>query len=371
VPVVTRQPVFPRCPFSLFISLWSHLEERNNTAHQAGWIESVPVQCDTPGFCRNSTNLASDRRLVDIACLLASRREPAFRGPVPRVPAGIEVTGRDRLIAAAVRRLSPRLRSLCARPQFPEHGFPHGISRCAARCSIGGQWPLLVMPSGKAPPALRARAALGVRDDRSRASRQKPAIDRVGRARTIKPADTPLVSPASIWLAPAIAGQHAGQIVISTSEARRTGRAFTRRAVRRPPAPHRRCPARPTTRCPASATTLAQGGTPRQIHSVDGDAQAAPKGASLSAASLIRAGRSAIVACTVITRAAPDEAKGRPFARCCRKPKFLGDVSEPMRRCPIDTQDDVARQNSCLRRGAAFNEPTSPSSRWTDRRSRR
>jgi len=138
---------------------------------------------------------------------------------------------------------------LCARaPIFRNTDSTWNFTVCT-RCSIGGQWPCWSCLR-QAPPALRVRAASGVRDDRSR-HRAKAGIDRVGRADD-QAADTAL-PPHRSGSRP-----HRGTV-------RRADR--DRRLRARPPGgfqPGGQSPSTsitsavscaPTTRCPASRTT--------------------------------------------------------------------------------------------------------------------
>src|SRR6266702_6452641 len=109
----------------------------------------------------------------------------------------------------------------------------------------------------------------------------------------------------------------------------------------------------PTTMCPASATTLL-----KALRRGKSTAWTATRsraiGADLLTASLMRR--------PFLNRrlhrnhlAAPDQ------ANICLSPDAVGakissDFSESMRRYSVNTQDDVARHNSCLRRGAVFDD---------------
>src|SRR6267142_5091967 len=109
----------------------------------------------------------------------------------------------------------------------------------------------------------------------------------------------------------------------------------------------------PTTTCPASATTLLK--ALRRGKSTAWTAtRSRAMGARLLAASLMRG--------TFRNRrlhrnhlAAPDQTKIRlspdPVGT-----EISGDFSESMRRYSVNTQDDVARHNSCARRRAVFND---------------
>src|SRR5882724_8891736 len=109
----------------------------------------------------------------------------------------------------------------------------------------------------------------------------------------------------------------------------------------------------PTATCPASATTLLK--ALRRGKSTAWTAtRSRPTGAGLPAASLMRG--------TFRNRrlhrnhlAAPDEAKIR-LSPDAVGTEISSDFSEPVRRYPVHTQDDVARHNSCSRRGAVFDD---------------
>src|SRR2546429_1917396 len=109
----------------------------------------------------------------------------------------------------------------------------------------------------------------------------------------------------------------------------------------------------PTTTCPASATTLLKA-LRRDKSTAWTATRSRPIGAGLRAASLMRG--------TFRNRrlhrnhlAAPDEAKLR-LSPDAVGTEISSDLSEPMRRYSVNTQDDVARQNSCSGRGAVFND---------------
>src|SRR5882724_5842959 len=245
-----------------------------------GWA-AIPI-CDSRySYC-----------LANTGCQLASRREPAFRREfhalLPR-----SRSQRDGLIAAAFGGFRHGF-GPGARAQFPEHGFDmefHGVQRDVQSAGNG-----LV---GHAFGNRCQHFKLARRQQRVTIGLPhcaKAGIDRVGRADDQAGRHR---SYGRIDLARArIAGQHTGQIVISAAE--RDDRAgFARRAV----AVHQHhisgvlCA---DDKMPGLGDHLAQGGTPQQIHGVDGDAQP-PQRRQFARRVTHPAGRSAIVTCTVIT----------------------------------------------------------------------
>src|SRR6478735_8501020 len=108
-----------------------------------------------------------------------------------------------------------------------------------------------------------------------------------------------------------------------------------------------------TTTCPASATTLLK--IFRRGKSTAWTAtRSRPLSPGLLAASLMRGPfRNRCLHRDHL--AAPDQ------ANICLSPdavgtEISGDFSEPMRRYSVNTQDDIARHNSCLRGGAVFDD---------------
>src|SRR5258705_1378714 len=156
---------------------------------------------------------------------------------------------------------------------------------------------------------------------------------------------------ASIWLASASRDSTPGKSW-SAPPSRTTGR-VSPGGKSRSASPRRAASSAATTTCPASATTLLKalrrGKSKAWIAT-----RSRPTGAGLPAASLMRG--------TFRNRrlhrnhlAAPDEANIR-LSPDAVGTKISGDSSESIRRYSVNTQDDVARHNSCSRRRAVFDD---------------
>src|SRR5437016_3402907 len=205
---------------------------------------------------------------------------------------------------------------------------------------------LLVKPSASAPSTSSSRGVSKAWPSVSPIAAKPPSV--ASGKRTIRPAATARIA-ASIWLAPA--SRDSTPLKSRSAPPRVTAGRVSPGG--KPPSASTTSAASstPTTTCPASATTRL-----KALRRVTSAAWTATRSRSAGASWLAACG-APFCNCRLHAhdRAAPDQANiGLPSDAVGTEQ--LRDPAESMRRGPVNAQDDVARQDSRLRRRASLND---------------